>query len=138
MYRFNDFRVKISNVVQLAVENVSFEYNIFVLNSVRMLTNSLCLNLMKLKTESRVIIYMFLTWDVSNLGEGNKSTGACVQEWSSWHHKGYCQHHIWQCWQKTKSPWLWTVRWDHYHTPGMLKKNSNYTLYSYQSWRPSS
>lgn len=49
MYRFNDFRVENSNVVQLAVEYVSFEYNIFVLNSVRMLTNSLCLNLMKLK-----------------------------------------------------------------------------------------
>lgn len=54
MYRFNDFRVKISNVVQLAVEYVSFEYNIFVLNSVRMLTNSLCLNLMKLKSSQNL------------------------------------------------------------------------------------
>lgn len=54
MYRFNDFRVKISNVVQLAVEYVSFEFNIFVLNSVRMLTNSLCLNLMKLKSSQNL------------------------------------------------------------------------------------
>lgn len=54
MYRFNDFRVKISNVVQLAVEYVSFEYNIFVLNSVRMLTNSLFLNLMKLKSSQNL------------------------------------------------------------------------------------
>lgn len=53
MYRFNDFRVKMSNVLQLAVEYVSFEYNIFVLNSVRMLTNSLCLNLMKLKSTQK-------------------------------------------------------------------------------------
>lgn len=74
MYWFNDFRVKILNVV----ENVLVEYNIFVLNSVRMLINSLCLNLMKFKIESRVIIYMFLIWDVFNLGEGNKFIGVCV------------------------------------------------------------